>query len=354
MKSRSLAGFSVLLGVTFAAVLTLTPCRSASASPPPVEALSPAKKAILDACPTDTLNKKPCTDTRLAASTTCRDAHAHVHTNEWHHEVWLPYIRRLRGAYVGVGSDQGMTFIAAARAKIAWMIDYDPNVVRINQVHRILILASKDRKTYLARWDAAQKAATVALIAKQCGATPASCQHLGRAYVWTRKTISRYLHHMMRVGKHRRFHWLHRDADYAYIRAMFQAGRIRILGGDLLKARTLVGLGAAARRLHLPIRVLYLSNAEEYWRYPKQFRANIKALFFDAKSVVLRTRTSKKGPSLGRYQYIIQSALDFQRRIGNRHISGVWSMIRQRRSAKPKGLFTVGLPSSSFKEAGQN
>jgi hypothetical protein len=35
---------------------------------------------------------------------------------------------------------------------------------------------------------------------------------------------------------------------------------------------------------------LYLSNAEEYWdRYSKTYRANIRALPFDDRSVVLRT-----------------------------------------------------------------
>lgn len=311
----------------------------AEAVPP----LSTAQRAILDSCQADKLDKKPCakSKTKLAASTTCRDAYAHIHTNEWHHDVWLPYIAGLRGGYVGVGSDQGLTFIAAARSQVAWMIDYDPNVVRINRVHRALILASRDRQTFLTRWDEAQSKATLALLAKAYGDS-VEAKRVARTYRWARRSLGRYFARMMRVGKRRRYHWLHSDAAYGYVRAMFRAGRIRILGGDLLKATALVGIGAAARKLGMPIRVLYLSNAEEYWRYPKQFRANIRALHFDAKSVALRTRTNKKGPTLGRYQYVVHAGAHFQQRVGARGVSGVWSLLRDKRAVKPKGLFVIG------------
>lgn len=320
--------------------MLLLPLNALAEGVPP---LSSAHRTILDRCQADKLDKKPCakSKTKLAASTTCRDAYAHIHTNEWHHDVWLPYISELGGAYVGVGSDQGLTFIAAARSQVAWMIDYDPNVVRINRLHRALILASNDRQTFLSRWTKQQAKATLALIAKSAG-DRVEAKRLARTYRRARKTLERYFARMARVGKRRRYHWLHTEAAYSYVRAMFRAGRIRILGGDLLKATALTGIGAAARQLGLPIRVLYLSNAEEYWRYPKQFRANIKALYFDTQSVTLRTRTNKKGLTLGRYQYIVHAATHFQQRVGARGVSGVWSLLRDKKAATPKGLFVIG------------
>jgi hypothetical protein len=331
---------STTLIVTCLTCLACLAC-SAEARAEAIPALSAQHRAILDACRADKLDKKPCSNTKLAASTTCRDAYAHIHTNEWHHNVWLPYIRGLRGAYVGVGSDQGLTFIAAARSQVAWMIDYDPNVVRINRVHRALILASKDRQAFLARWTKANSKQTLALLQKTYG-DGVEARRIARTYRWARKTVGRYFTRMMRVGKRRSYHWLHSGEAYNYVRAMFRAGRIRILGGDLLKPTALTSIGAAARKLGIPIRVLYLSNAEEYWRYPKQFRANIKALHFDAKSVTLRTRTNKKGPTLGRYQYVVHAATHFQSRVGARGVSGVWSLLRDKRAARPKGLFVIG------------
>ena len=71
---------------------------------------------------------------------------------------------------------------------------------------------------------------------------------------------------------------------------MLAAGRIRPMVADLNGDRGVVGIAAAAQKLGVPIRLLYLSNAEEYWtRYSEGFRANLKALPFDERSQVVRT-----------------------------------------------------------------
>src|SRR5690606_17719031 len=83
--------------------------------------------------------------------------------------------------------------------------------------------------------------------------------------------------------------YLDDQAIYDHIVGLWENDRIRPMLGNLLDEQALAGVGDAARELEIPIRVTYLSNAEQYWRYTDQFRANIEGLHFDDKSVVIRT-----------------------------------------------------------------
>ena len=58
-------------------------------------------------------------------------------------------------------------------------------------------------------------------------------------------------------------------------------------------------IGDAARRMNLPIRVVYTSNAEEYMRFPEQMRKNLLGLPVDAKGLIIRTTTTGTKQELG-------------------------------------------------------
>src|SRR5690606_20452462 len=75
-------------------------------------------------------------------------------------------------------------------------------------------------------------------------------------------------------------------------------GRIRALRGNLKGPTTLYGIGEAARKMGVPIRVFYPSNAEEYklFRpYGPQFTKNLRNLPVDDRSLVLRTISIQRG-----------------------------------------------------------
>lgn len=303
--------------------------------------LSAAQKKIFLGSAEDKLDKPPCEGTINAATRHCRDPYSHLHTNEWHHHVWLPYIRGLRGGYVGVGADQGLSFVAAARSELAWMFDYDPRVVALDQLHVFFIARSATPAEFLARWEQPTRKAIQAMIAKEAPA--AHVKRLQRTYRRVRRTMRTHFRQVMRLKKRRPFHWLHDPAGYAHVRALIRSGRLRVMGADLLKEQGLRGIGAAARALKIVVRVLYLSNAEDYWRYTPAFRANIQSLPFDAKSRLLRTRTDRKSPNLGRYLYVVQDGLDYQRKLGEKSMRGVWVMMRERKETKVEGVVTVGI-----------
>jgi hypothetical protein len=328
--------------LSFACLLVAGPYAFATEPRP----LSPKHQRLFESPREDPLIRRPCEGSAEAKRTRkCIGFNtAYIFSNEWFHYAYMPYLKHRGGAYVGVGSDQGFTFIAAARSEIAWLIDYDPTVVRINKIHRTFIEASPTRAGFLELWHWTHKKRATKMLERRFGKRSKDARAVLSTYNWARKKLVWYFNRVKETGKKRTHHWLHTKQSYRYVRQMMLAKRVRIIRGNLLADRTLVGIGKAARELEIPVRVLYLSNAEEYWRYPQQFRVNMRSLPVDKHSVVLRTRYSKtwKGPTLGRYRYIVQAARDFQKRVADKKCRGVWCHFVKAKEGKYKGLYTAG------------
>jgi hypothetical protein len=79
------------------------------------------------------------------------------------------------------------------------------------------------------------------------------------------------------------------EAEYAHVRRLYQEDKVFLVRGDLTAKRSMRAVGEAAVQSGMPVGVLYLSNAEQYFRYTAQYRANIRGLPFSESSVVLRT-----------------------------------------------------------------
>src|ERR1043166_1002808 len=89
--------------------------------------------------------------------------------------------------------------------------------------------------------------------------------------------------------------FLNDDAQYAFVRQMYLDGRVFMVRGDLTAKATMQAIAAASKKAKLPVRVMYLSNAEQYFTYSDDYRANILAQPFDEKSLVLRTMSWQIG-----------------------------------------------------------
>lgn len=336
---RSISLRSILPGVLCAAlVLGSTGAARAELSP-----LTAEQRKIFYGSAEDKLDKKPCVNTRRRVMLHCKDVRHYVRMNEWYHNIWYPYLKGIGGGYVGVGSDQGLTFIAWARSEFAWQMDYDPVVVKVNLIHKALIKAAPTVEAYMALWERKGQKRALAAIAKEHGSR-ADLGLIKQIYKRYRPEIRGAIRRAYRQKRRQRSYWLHKAEDYAYIRKMHQLDRIRIMGGDLLKSTSLIGIGEAARKLGISMRVVYTSNAEEFWAYPKNFRQNFIKMPMDDKSVIIRTRhTTKYGPRIGSYVYVVQSGKDFQRQLADPQTKGIWVMMRHRRAGRP-GFFTIGMP----------
>jgi len=243
----------------------------------------------------------------------------YVKTNERRHDVWFPYIADKRGIYVGVAADQNYTLIAVARSEFVFLMDLDWRITELHRAYEVLIEASETPQILHDRFLAKNEAESVALI-EAALKDQLSAEQLRQVTIsWRSARETVYLHLQNVIARDQdgvNTSWLSNPDYYAHIRRLYQSDRVRMLVGDLTGPNTLQTIAKAAEGLGLPVSVLYLSNAEEYYDYTSQYRANIEALPITDASVVLRTIYSKKwvhADALWNYQ--VQPLSDYQARL---------------------------------------
>ncbi len=256
--------------------------------------------------------------------------------DEWHAELWQPHIANLGGGYVGVGSDQAYLYVGWQRPEFAWLIDYDQLVVDLHSVYRAFFLEADSIDGFLKLWQAGSSNLALDRIEH----TYASDKRLkiyreaysrNRGNVAYRLALLRKSHQKNKVAS-----WLTDPAAYAYIRNLYQTERIRPMLANLLADKGISGIAAAADKLGVKVHVVYLSNAEEYWPYGQQFRANLKSLPFDDKSKILRTLSSF---SINRdYRYNLQPGLLYQKWLAQPKLRGVRAMVKRRKLDGPDDI----------------
>lgn len=206
--------------------------------------------------------------------------------NEWSLDAFRTSIENKGGGYVGVGPDQAYLFIGWQRPEFAWLIDYDPKVMRVHAMYRAMFELAETRKEFLAAFDPASSTR----VSKQLeGHADKRMRRMYRnnrdMFRWRLRTVERNLKRRGVAS------WLTDDETYTFVRDMVLGDRVRPLRVDLNESAGMSGIADAARKLDVKIRVVYLSNAEEYWdSYAEQFEKNLAALPHDDTSVVLRTR----------------------------------------------------------------
>jgi len=110
--------------------------------------------------------------------------------------------------------------------------------------------------------------------------------------------------------------------------------------GDLTADQTVLDIAAAAKAASLPVRVLYVSNAEAYFRpYPPGYLRNMAALPMDERSVIIRTCGFKPDWSPDPlYEYNVQPGDNFQRWMNTMKAGSVRTLLRGRVKDKVKKI----------------
>lgn len=278
---------------------------------------------------------------------TCRDPFSYLTTNEPRGFVWQAYIADIGGAYVGIGSDQSYSYIAAARSRWAWVMDYDPRVVQNHLRLRAFILASPTPEEFVALFESGAKTRALAVLDEAYADDP-RLRTLKWGYVATRDELHPYFEAQRRPGKRAGFGWLRDDESYRYIRTLYQQGRLSIKAGDLLVDGAMQAMGAAARELGVPVRIYYTSNAPTAWggQVTPAYRRNVLALPFDAESLVLQTTDG--GGSLRqktKWHHNVQWGRLLHERIEDPAYDDVWKLLEGRIPGDDQALTVLGLPS---------
>jgi hypothetical protein len=75
-----------------------------------------------------------------------------VTSNESQHYLFMPYIKNLGGAYVGVAAEANYSFIAYSKSRFAFLLDYDVHVVRLHRMIKALVKDAATPKEFIARF----------------------------------------------------------------------------------------------------------------------------------------------------------------------------------------------------------
>ncbi len=245
-------------------------------------------------------------------------------SNEFRHDLWFEHVRDLGGAFVGVGTDQCYTLAAVQDASMIWVVDFDPLVPLVHRIYSVLVPASETPEALVARFESGAARATQEMLQQALEGDP-QADRIVSTYRRNRDRMHRYLR---RVLRNRRggvsASWLSDPALYARVRALHRAGRVVARNGDVTADGALRAVGRAARELGVPVRVLYFSNAEQFFPYGPDFRENLDTLPSDAQTVVLRTfrEAGVAYPEGERWHYMVQPIADMRARIqenGYRH-----------------------------------
>ncbi len=240
-------------------------------------------------------------------------------SNEFSHHLWFEHIRDRGGAFVGVGTDQCYTLAAVQNASMLWLVDYDPLVPVIHRLYSVLVPATDSPEALVARFERTSRDATVALLRERL-AEADDLEAIVRAYTRNQSQMHAYLRRVLRNANGT---WLSDPALYARVRVLFESGRVVARNGDVTADGAMRAAGRAAQHLGVPVRVIYFSNAEQFFPLGSGYRANVDALPTDERTVVLRTfrESGVTYPPRERWHYMVQPLADQRARLeaGYRH-----------------------------------
>ncbi|MDH5655154.1 MAG: hypothetical protein OEZ34_04565 [Spirochaetia bacterium] len=244
-------------------------------------------------------------------------------TNEDRLDLFEKHIKGKGGGYIGVGSSQNLSLIAWAQSDWVWLMDFTRIVVAVNTINIAFIKESDTPEKFRSLWSKSSHEKSVEIIKKHYGDS-SDYNFLVQSLVKSRPyQLRRFKNDDLNTEKYKFSLWLYDIKLYSYIRKLALEGRIRAVMGDLRGPVTVGSISDAARRMQIPVRLVYFSNAEEYFDLTGQFKENWTNLPVDETSVIVRTVSVNRwhypwapGSDLSTdrgFHYNIQPAINYQK-----------------------------------------
>jgi hypothetical protein len=276
-----------------------------------------------------------------------------VVSDERNHELFHDTVADRGGVYVGVGTDQNYTMAAWAQAEVIVLMDFDTVVVDLHNVYKLAFLMANDAEDFIQLWH--KKDSRLEARIEEVWPDKAERKKYHRAWRISRALVWGRLRKVRRIMKKAGTpHWLNEPAQFQWLVDMFKANRIYMVRGDLTAEWTVLDIAKAAKAAEIPVRVLYVSNAEAYFRpYPAGYKRNMAALPMDDKSVIIRTMGYRPDWSPDPlYEYNVQTGENFQLWMKHMTKGSVRTATRNRRKDKKLKLsFAEELPPALRPEA---
>ncbi len=219
-------------------------------------------------------------------------------SDEWEHFLLRDAIKDIRGAYIGVGTNQNYEFVAWAKSEIVFMLDFDQVIVDLHSVYELAFAHASTPDQFCNFWSK-DKAQKVRDLIKEGFPETAKRNQVLSAFQMSRRLTYKKLKQTQRRHRQKKVQsYLTAQEQYDYILQLFKGGRIFLVRGDLTAQTTMRQIAEALRKHSRNLGVIYVSNCEQYFSsLPSDYRDNMLNLPVTEKSLVLRTR-----PWLENYQ----------------------------------------------------
>ena len=228
----------------------------------------------------------------------------------------------LGGAYLGVGTHQNFTYIAAARSTEAFIVDRSPLAINTLRAHRLVHLHKETPDQYIDFWSKNGHLAMEEV--KKWGLSKDELTKVESIVVPYGEGIGLDLffdrEDIRKKSETLKSSWLASEEDYSFIRQKFLDDRIHIVNADLQNVHIMDQIGARLRQLGHAVNVIYSSNVEDHLAGEirgapagniGQFWHNVQSLPISDRTKILRTiRTFANISPDDTFYYVIQSMAD--------------------------------------------
>lgn len=260
-----------------------------------------------------------------------RDTH-YLSGNEWRLELLQPRVAGTGGTFVGVGADQNYVLAGWARSNLVLLCDFDQWIVDLHGIYAVAFAKADTPSAFVDFWHRKSPRMAIAAI-RELTPDPKRAQRLVTLYKFARQRVYVRLSKLRDdMNKRNVVSMLTAQEDYDHVRALSRSGRIIATRADLTKSGALRQLADVIGEAALPVHLMYLSNAEQYFAYRPPFRANIQAWPASSQALVLRTR-----PMAHDYTYVVQPLGDFREQLQRPDVHTV-------RDLAPKRVMTAKRP----------
>ena len=219
-------------------------------------------------------------------------------SDERHPELFRESIENIGHTYIGIGTDQGYVYIGWQRPTLAFLVDYDPWVIILHRIYIAFFKACDDSECMLNFF--AKRDYALEFLKSIPELSDKTTQTVYKA---ANKGVTHSLNAIKRM-KAKTF--MNDPETFQYIKNLINTGRLKTFQANLLGDKAFVSIQSTLNELHAKVGVLYLSNAEQYWAYTKQYKENMLGLPYSDNAMVIRTIATK--PLNDDYRYSVQTA----------------------------------------------
>ena len=276
----------------------------------------------------------------------------YILSDEHRHDLFRHDIEGLGGIFIGVGTNQNYMMAAWAQPELLVIVDFDQVIIDLHKVYRVAFLDAETPAAFLAFWTRERSARQHA--GERIRATYRAGderQAVMAAFNEYRPNVAWGLGEVIKRTQALGITTFLDDPDqYAAVRRLFQEDRYLFVRGDFTGKRTLADMGKLAGELGLAVRVLYLSNVEQYFAWGRgRFRPNMLGLPMDERSVVVRaygwgeSRTADHN-----YRYYVQPGQIFHAWLRDRKFRTVRAMLASEQATEIEGFYRLGLHPNDF------